>query len=211
MDFVKKFDPTEKGKYFTAVLYPESMIEGWQDKVAYLIQKPVAYCIHDKDKDGHDGDRKTHVHFIIVYNNNTTLRAALKQFKKLQPSCNYCEICDPKYMYPYLIHDTEDARKAGKYLYDQSERILVNNYDNVMYETLSTQDKLKMCQELADFICDRGLTNMHQLYVTYRFHFGAEYFEIIKTNSTFLSSLCKGVYLDMEDVHKKSSNDAQSC
>ena len=63
---------SEKAKYWTCILYPESMVDDWQDKICDILQVPFAYCIHDKDKDGHDGDRKIHVHVEIAFPNTTT-------------------------------------------------------------------------------------------------------------------------------------------
>ena len=58
---------SEKAKYWCAVLYPESMISDWKESISEILQIPYSYCIHDKDKDGHDGDRKTHVHLILAF------------------------------------------------------------------------------------------------------------------------------------------------
>ena len=86
----------QKAKYWTAVLYPESMIDDWQNKISDLLQIPYEYCIHDKDNlgnviktvknkynkpvtydasefaiDKHE-HRKVHVHLVICFSNTTT-------------------------------------------------------------------------------------------------------------------------------------------
>ena len=35
----------EKSKYWVGVLYPENMIEDWEDVIAEKVQLPFAYCV----------------------------------------------------------------------------------------------------------------------------------------------------------------------
>lgn len=197
----RNFQKNDKYKYFVAVLYPESMVDDWEDNIAFLLQKPYAYCIHDKDKTGHDGDRKVHVHVMVAYNNNTTVNSAIKLFKNLQPSCNYCEPCDVSYMFNYLIHDTDDCKKKNKYLYDVSERVLGNNFDIGMYEVLSVRDKNERLKEFCDYIIQNRIDNFTDFYfqLCYGEDIVATDFDIIKNNSGFLERLCKGYFYK----HKK--------
>ena len=66
-----------KARNWWAVLYPENMIEGWEDKIYRLLQVPFEYIIHDKDEVEIEEDvkqpRKVHVHLIIHYQNPTTV------------------------------------------------------------------------------------------------------------------------------------------
>ena len=39
-----------KARNWWAVLYPENMIDGWEDKIYRLLQVPFEYIIHDKDE-----------------------------------------------------------------------------------------------------------------------------------------------------------------
>ena len=131
-----------KARYWTFVLYPESMIDNWEDQVSYLLQYPFAYCIHDKDIDSASEQRKIHVHFLIAFTNTTTYSNCLKIAQKLQPSCSYVEtVLNVRYMYNYLIHDTDDCRKKNKFVYDPSDRILCNDFDIGNFEQLSKTEK----------------------------------------------------------------------
>ena len=64
-------------KYWVGVGYPESMRPDWKEVIGETLQLPYAYCVHDKDKTGHNGDRKEHVHIMIVFPNTTTYKHAL--------------------------------------------------------------------------------------------------------------------------------------
>ena len=186
-----------KAKYWTAVLYPESLIDNWQELCDDLLQVPFSYCIHDKDKDGHNGDRKTHVHFILCFPNTTTYKHALETFQRIQPNCNYCEqVLNIRYIYNYLIHDTNSCKKAKKHLYDVSERVEGNNFDIGSFEQLSLTDKEEMLDRLCNFIVEYDIDNFRNFFVEYKKYFGKEYFQIIKANSGILERLCKGNYLN---------------
>ena len=67
------YNPKEKARYWTAVMYPENMIDDWKEEIADLIQMPGAYCVHDKDLDDKKEGRKVHVHIIIVFSNTTDI------------------------------------------------------------------------------------------------------------------------------------------
>ena len=89
-----------KARYWQAVMYPENMIDNWQDEIAKVLQVPFAYCIHDKDIDKSGNLRKIHVHIITAYGNTTTEKRALQVFKKLEKEgCSVSVSCDNMNMY----------------------------------------------------------------------------------------------------------------
>lgn len=197
----------EKAKYWTAVLYPESMISDWQDNISDILQIPFSYCIHDKDKDGHDGDRKTHIHIVLAFPNTTTYKHALSLFQQLQPSCAICKkVINIRYIYNYLIHDTDSCRKANKHLYDESERVNGNNFDIGSYEQVSLEEKQQMAKELAQIIIKKNITNMADLYILVSDNMSSDYETIMIGYSGFLGNICKGVYLKQKSLEGKSTS-----
>ena len=192
-----------KAKYWVCVLYPESMREDWKDVISDLVQVPYAYCIHDKDKDGHDGDRKVHVHLLLAFPNTTTLNHAKKCFQLLyadkDSECKYCEqVMNIRYMYNYLIHDTESCKKNHKHLYDISERIEGNNFDIGAYEQITLKEKRMMLKELCDFIVGYHIYNFSDFYLCLLENFTDEYFDVLSAYSGLLERLCKGEYLRLK-------------
>lgn len=196
-----------KAKYWTAVLYPENMVDGWEDAIGDILGLPGEYCVHDKDslakyspKQGsEDYQRKAHVHLMIAYSNTTTYNHAMMTFNKLsapgKQALNKCEsVNNVRHMHEYLIHNTETCRKQGKYEYAASERISFNNFDIGAYEQLSLEDKNRMTKELCDFISNNNFCNFVDFYDNAMNIYGFEYFEIIKTYSGLFERLCKGNY-----------------
>ena len=190
----------DKAKYWTAVLYPENMVDGWEDEIGDLLQVPYAYCIHDKcmEKDGKTL-RKAHMHIIITFPNTTTYNHAFRVLQALekegQQAFNKIEqVISVRHVYDYLIHDTEDCRKKKKHLYDASERIMGNNFDIGAYEQLSSKEKTDIAKRLCDVIMEQGFVNFADFYGYVIQNGSAEDFEILKTYSGLFERLTRGNY-----------------
>lgn len=216
---------TTKARYWTAVGYVENMRDDWQEVIGSLLQYPYVYCVHDKDKQGDGDDRKVHVHIVVAYGNTTTYKSALALFRRLnKEGCEAFNTCEPvaniRYIYDYLIHDTEDSKKKGKYRYDKSARIAGNNFDIGSFEQLSVADKERMAEELEDFIIEYNITNYRSLYLSVKNNFDKEYKKILRTYSSHFERLLKGNYqckskdceeqekvITKEDIEQKKFDD----
>lgn len=197
-----------KARYWCAVLYPENMLDNWQEVIGDKLGLPYCYCIHDKDSlgtykakvedEGHDS-RKVHIHVIVAFPNTTTYKTAFNTFQKLaKDGCKclaWCEAVNTiRNKYEYLIHNTETAKKQGKYQYSPSERIMGNNFDIGNFEQVSKADKLAMSKEICQLIVNDRITNFADLFLTIVNNYDNEYFEMLQTNSGFYSRLLDGMY-----------------
>lgn len=197
-----------KARYWCAVLYPENMRPDWEQVIGDVLGVPYAYCYHDKDMlatykakqeiEGHDS-RKMHVHCIIAYGNTTTYNAVYNLFLKLSAPRRKClawvePVLNVRSMYEYLIHNTETAKKQGKYQYKPSERITGNNFDIGSFEQFSKADKLAMSKEICQLIVNEHITNFADLFLTIVNNYDNEYFEMLQTNSGFYARLLDGMY-----------------
>lgn len=193
-----------KNRQWTAVLYNENMVEGWQDDLDTLIQLPYAYCIHDKGLELEDGEhRKVHTHMIIVWPSTTTYKHACEVFSRLSaPGKSAFSKIEPVYsarqMYDYLIHLTKDCQKKGKYLFPVEERITGNNYDIGAYEQISQQDKNEMFDKLTDLILAYEIKDFAEFIMRTRVEFAEEpdlVRDVLRAWSGYFDRLIKGVYL----------------
>jgi hypothetical protein len=77
-----------------------------------------AYILHDKDE-----SKKPHYHFLVHFA-QACRGSWFKAFSTDDMGIVFVQRCSiPQGAYDYLIHDTTACRKAGKYLYDPTERI----------------------------------------------------------------------------------------
>lgn len=175
---------TTKARYWTAVCYPESMRPDWRDVIGEVLQIPGVYTIHDKDVDGDQDDRKVHVHVMCAWANTTTYKAALQLFQLLSAPgkrcCNTCQkVQNVRYMYNYLIHDTDDARKKHKFQYKPADRVAFNNFDIGAYEQLGVADKRAIRRAIGKIIIDENFTNYIDLYNYILSNYDGEYEETL--------------------------------
>ena len=188
-----------KARTWWAVLYPENMIENWQEVIGDKLQLPYAYTLHCRDVDSKSEHRKDHVHVIIVFSNTTTYKHAMEVFEQLsapgQKAVNTCEaVISIRSAYDYLIHDTETCRKAGKEQYGKEERITGNNFDIGAFEQLSVAERDAICKELSEAIREYRFTNFMDFYdyVMTEHCDDTYYFEVLQARSSFFNYLIKG-------------------
>ena len=193
-----------KARYWTAVTYPENMIDDWQIQCGDILQFPYCYCIHDKDHlakhdDKEEEDRKVHVHWIIAFNNTTTYNHALEVFKKLSKPGFSClnkveDINGIRHVYDYLIHDTETCRKVGKYQYDKKDRICGNNFDIGAYEQLSEKERHDMLKEMELEIYKNGFCNFSDFLAYITSNYDDKYLIVLRGYSAHFERITKGMF-----------------
>lgn len=170
----------EKSRYFTFLLYPESIPEDWEMKLE-SIGVPIAISpLHDKDLSDVEGQKykKAHYHVIYVAKNPVTADSVRYKIKQTlgNKSIAMVQIVvqSMENIYLYLTHESKDAIAKKKRVYDKKDIKLLNNFDIDRYITLDVEDKDDMLNEVCDMIDDHDLANMRELRRFVRVH-GAKY------------------------------------
>lgn len=170
----------EKARYFTFLLYPESIPTDWIQKLESL-DVPIAISpIHDKDLSNVEGQKykKAHYHVIYVAKNPVTAESVRLKIKRLLGEKSIAKVqivvSSMENMYLYLTHESKDAIAKNKYKYKKADIIQLNNFDIDRYITLDAEDKDDMLNEVCDLIDEHGLANIRELRRFIRVH-GAEY------------------------------------
>ena len=191
-----------KGRYWVAILYPDNMIDNWEDEISQRLQVPFAYCVHDKDLEKDMKTlRKKHVHIMIAFSNTTTQNHALNVFKSLEkpgqsaiPNNVIQQVFGVRNQYDYLIHDTADSKKKKKYQYSAQERVTGNNFDIGAYEQISQADKLAMKKNLVKIIKDNGFLTYLDFLDYVCENLSDDYVEIAFNHSGTFERLTKSLY-----------------
>lgn len=202
-------DKETKSRIWTGSLYPENMVDGWEDIIARVIQLPACYIIHNKDLNNDNEGRKIHVHLMVVWRNNTTYKAALGLFNRLSKvgvsnvthqsikCCPFVEqVLNVRNLYDYFIHDTDDARKKGKFLYSKEERKEINGFDIGLYEQITTEEKEEILEELEELALQPEFMNFKRLTMYVIKNYDKEYKRVLRNYSGYLERITKGNYLD---------------
>nr|BAC99041.1 replication protein [Latilactobacillus sakei] len=170
----------EKARYFTFLLYPESIPNDWIDNLE-LIGVPIAISpLHDKDLSDVEGQKykKAHYHVIYVSKNPVTAESVRLKVKRSlgDKSVAMVQIVSTSMenMYLYLTHESKDAIAKNKHKYSKADIRLLNNFDIDRYITLDVEDKDDMLNDVCDLIDDHNLANMRELRRFIKLH-GVEY------------------------------------
>lgn len=170
----------DKSRYFTFLLYPESIPEDWKLQLE-LLDIPMAISpLHDKDlSDSEDRKcKKAHYHVIYVAKNPVTADSVRKKIKGALGDKSVAMVqivhASMENMYLYLTHESKDAIAKNKYKYDKKDIKLINNFDIDRYITLDVEDKDDLLNDVCDMIDEHGLANIRELRRFVRVH-GAEY------------------------------------
>lgn len=170
----------DKARYFTFLLYPESIPNDWEMRLE-SIGVPIAISpLHDKDKSDVEGQeyKKAHYHVIYVAKNPVTADSVRFKIKGLLGDKSVALVkiivTSIENMYLYLTHESKDAVAKSKYKYSRKDIKLINNFDIDRYITLDVEDKDDMLNEVCDLIDEHDLANMRELRRFVRNH-GTEY------------------------------------
>lgn len=160
---------TDKARYFTFLLYPESIPENWEMELE-LMGIPMAISpLHDKDKSDVEGQeyKKAHYHVIYVAANPVTTHSVRKRIQRALGNKSIAKVQVVKQsmenMYLYLTHESKDAIAKNKYKYAKKDIKLLNNFDIDRYVVLDVEDKDEMLNDVCDMIDDHGLANIREL------------------------------------------------
>lgn len=169
-----------KARYFTFLLYPESIPQDWQMKLESM-GVPIAISpLHDKDLSSVKGQKykKAHYHVIYVSKNPVTAESVRLKIKRILGDKSVAKVQvvvqSMENMYLYLTHESKDAIEKHKHKYAKSDITLLNNFDIDRYVTLDVEDKDDMLNDVCDLIDDHNLANMRELRRFVKLH-GIEY------------------------------------
>lgn len=170
----------DKARYFTFLLYPESIPEDWETKLE-LIGVPIAISpLHDRDLSSVEGERfkKAHYHVLYVAKNPVTADSVRKRLQRTLGDKSVAKvqfiIQSIENIYLYLTHESKDAVAKNKVKYARKDIKLLNNFDIDRYITLDVEDKDEMLNDVCDMIDEHSLANIRELRRFLRLH-GSEY------------------------------------
>ncbi|KPJ23262.1 replication protein [Streptococcus phocae] len=158
----------EKARYFTFLLYPESIPDDWEIKLE-LLDIPMAISpLHDKDVDKKNGGfKKPHYHVIYVAKNPVTAESVRLRIKRTlgDKSLSIVQIVrkSMENMYLYLTHESKDAVAKKKHVYPKSDIQLLSNFDISRYVTLDVEEKDYILDVVCNMIDEQGLANVREL------------------------------------------------
>ena len=198
-----------KGRFFTFLLYPESLPEDWELQLEMLGAPMAISPIHDKDKSRVEGQefKKAHYHVIYVAANPVTTHSVRMKIQRMLGKESIAKVQFVKYkmdnMYLYLTHESKDAIAKKKHKYNKKDIKELNNFDLDRYVTLDVEDKEDLLNEICDVIDDHDIANFRELRRFVKNH-GEEYnLPSMKTINTVLRSHTGLIRLYFDGVYQE--------
>lgn len=192
--------PKYKSRYWCGICWIENMVEEWREIIGDVYGLPGFYGLHDKDVDSKGVPRKPHAHVTLCWDGPTTRKNAKEVFNLLSAPGKVC--CSTANFVPamrgcfdYAIHDTDTARKQGKYQYPETARVTFNGFEIGFFEHLSAEEKDRMSYDIAKLIGERKIEEMETLRQIIFNEYDFRYFQVFKNQNAFFDRLCRGVYL----------------
>ena len=162
------FMAKEKSRYFTFLLYPETLPEDWEIKLE-IIGVPIAVSpLHDSDKSSVEGQeyKKAHYHCIYIAKNPVTADSVRNKIRKAltEESVGFVQICmNVENTYLYLTHESKDAIAKKKHIYDKADIKLINGFDIDRYVALDAEQKDDILELVCSLIADNDIANIIEL------------------------------------------------
>ena len=160
---------TDKARYFTFLLYPESIPEDWETQLE-ITGVPMAISpLHDMDLSSVEGQKykKEHYHVIYVAANPVTTHSVRKRIQRALGNKSVAKVqiiaSSMENMYLYLTHESKDAIAKNKRVYDRKDIKLINNFDIDRYVVLDVEDKDELLNTVCDMIDEQSLANIREL------------------------------------------------
>lgn len=159
----------EKSRYFTFLLYPESIPNDWELKLEMLGVPMAISPLHDKDKSDVEGQqyKKPHYHVLYIAKNPVTADSIRWKIKKTlgEKSLALVQVVlNVENTYLYLTHESKDAIAKKKHVYDRADIKLINNFDIDRYVTLDVEEKGELFNVVVSIIRAYMLENIFDLY-----------------------------------------------
>lgn len=125
-----------KKRNFAFVLYPETIVSDWKDKIISL-GAPCVCILHDRDLSENGELKKPHYHFLISFKNARS-EEAIRKFVVTLGGNAYCEQVYSKKAYArYLLH----LDNPEKVQYSEDEVVAFNGA--VFSEFLFSESEIK--------------------------------------------------------------------
>lgn len=183
--------PKREARYrnFVSIVYPESAVNGWIDKLADTHIPVFISPLHDKDKvtDETEEVKKAHFHVMLMYEQPRTQAVAQEIFDSI--GAVKCQIVkELRGQTRYLCH-LDNPDKAQ---YDPKDVQALNGADFYKVIGLSS-DKYKALREIAAYCIEHQIIFYHEIF-TYAAEHRDDWFRVLCDNGTtvikaFLQSL----------------------
>lgn len=170
---------SSRTRYFTFIIYPESVVEGWTDIIDSFHVSWAQSPLHDKDINADGSTKKTHWHIMISFD-------SLKTNEQAQEIANSVggtvvqQVHSPRALVRYFAH-MDNPEKAQ---YNKADIISHGGLDLEDLLKTSNQTRLELLKQMLEYVVDNDVTEYEDL-VIYAMYNNSEWFEVLAESGTY--------------------------
>lgn len=176
---------TEKSRYWTFVVYPDSAPENWRELLADTHVSLAISPLHGQDLNMDGEMKKAHYHVLAQWDGPTTLKNAQRTFGSVPANGVVQVVASARGMYRYLTH----LDNPEKFQYNPAEIQHLNGFNPC--DLISETDKNNIKWDIGHLIIEYNITEYNDL-VELLFKEGMrDYYAVLTGNVMHFSSFIK--------------------
>lgn len=176
-----------KERYWTFVLYPESVVENWREQLEQLGLQCAISPLHDKDINDNGEKKKPHYHVLLCFNGPTTYNKVLTITKSLNGTIPQ-RVLSCKGIIRYFSHKDNPE----KFQYNELDITTINGLDLKSFNDLTNTQVLHIKKEIIKTINDMKITSYYTLVNLYAFDSSQnDFFQVVSGNTIFFTNYIK--------------------
>lgn len=171
----------QRTRNWTMVVYPESVVLDWKERLQKLYAPLLISPLHDKDKNPDGTPKKAHYHVLIMFEGVKSYNQILEITEDIKATIP--QIChSAKGLARYMAH-MDNPDKAQ---YKTDDIVSLNGADLSELLKPSSQDRYTMIGEMLDFINDNQIMEFEDILIYARRKKFDTWFPLLCDNSAYI-------------------------
>ena len=188
----------EKERYWTFIMYPQSMPKDWKEYLQQTGLKIAISPLHNKDKNADETQKKEHYHILLCFSGPTTYTRVEKITKYLNATIPK-RVMSVKGIIRYFTHKDNPEKEQ----YNEEDIISINGMDIKDYDGL-TQTRIEyLKKEIVKYIRQNKIYDYSVLYDKMLDEQNLECCEVISKNTIFFNTYLKSKKWIKEEFKNK--------
>lgn len=176
-----KTSKNQRTRNWTFVVYPESVVPDWKEKLEKLYTQALISPLHNKDKNPDGTDKKPHYHVLLMFDNVKSYKQIIEITESLKATIPQVAH-SVKGLARYMTH-MDNPEKAQ---YKAEDIITLNGADLTELLKPSSQDRYSMIREMLQFIDNNQIMEFEDILIyamNYKFD---TWFPLLCDNSAYV-------------------------
>ena len=173
----------DRTRTWTAVVYPESLPEGWRDMLDALAIPWAESPLHDQDVDGDGKPKKPHYHLLFAFEGKKSYEQ-VKEITDMLHAPIPQRVASAKGCIRYMAHlDNPD-----KHQYSPGQIVGHGGLDVAHYLKASAASRYQAIKEMMEYVADHDIIEMEDLLLYAANQRFDDWFPLLCDNSAYILS-----------------------